>query len=82
VPNHHPSRSGRGCALCKPYKRRGAGPATKDPVVTRRRLDTTAATRGVRPGVTDPGPVRSNSTQSVTVTNCVRAVRLALVRIH
>ena len=36
--NHHPSRSWRGCALCKPHKRRGAGRATKDPVATRRRL--------------------------------------------
>ncbi|MBS9536155.1 hypothetical protein KIH27_21455 [Mycobacterium sp. M1] len=38
MPNHHPSRTWRGCAMCKPHKRRGAGRATKDPVATRRRL--------------------------------------------
>lgn len=36
--NHHPSRSWRGCPLCKPHKRRGLGRAIKDPVSTRRRL--------------------------------------------
>ncbi len=30
MPNHHPSRSWRGCAMCKPYKRRGAGRAVKE----------------------------------------------------
>lgn len=38
MPNHHPSRSWRGCAMCKPHKRRGAGRAAKDPVAARRRL--------------------------------------------
>jgi hypothetical protein len=38
VPSQHPSRSWRGCAMCKPHKRRGAGRAAKDPVATRRRL--------------------------------------------
>ncbi len=36
--NHHPPRSWRGCPMCKPHKRRGAGRATKDPVQVRRRL--------------------------------------------
>lgn len=38
MPNHHPSRSWRGCAMCKPHKRRGAGRAVKDPVAVQRRL--------------------------------------------
>lgn len=38
MPNHHPSRSWRGCALCKPHKRRGHGRSTKDPVAVKRRL--------------------------------------------
>lgn len=38
MPNHHPSRSWRGCAMCKPHKRRGVGRSVKDPVATRRRL--------------------------------------------
>jgi hypothetical protein len=38
MPNHHPSRSWLGCAMCKPHKRRGAGRAVKDPVAVKRRL--------------------------------------------
>lgn len=39
MPNHHhPSRSWRGCAMCKPHKRRGYGRAVKDPVAVKRRL--------------------------------------------
>jgi hypothetical protein len=38
MPNHHPSRSWRGCAMCKPHKRRGAGRAVKDPVAVVRKL--------------------------------------------
>lgn len=38
MPNHHPSRSWRGCTLCKPHKRRGLGRAAKDPVAVQRRL--------------------------------------------
>jgi len=38
MPNHHPSRSWRGCAMCKPHKRRGAGRSTKDPVAVKRRI--------------------------------------------
>ena len=38
MPNHHPSRSWRGCAMCKPHKRRGTGRAAKGPVTARRRL--------------------------------------------
>lgn len=38
MPNHHPSRSWRGCAMCKPHKRRGAGRPAKDPVSVHRRL--------------------------------------------
>ena len=38
MPNHHPSRSWRGCAMCKMHKRRGAGRAVKDPVAVVRKL--------------------------------------------
>jgi hypothetical protein len=38
MPSHHPSRSWRGCAMCKPYKRRGAGRAVKDPIAVARKL--------------------------------------------
>jgi hypothetical protein len=38
MPNHHPSRSWRGCAMCKPHKRKGAGRAVKDPVAVVRKL--------------------------------------------
>ena len=41
MPNHHPSRSWRGCVMCKPHKRRGAGCRTKDPVAVQRRLGVT-----------------------------------------
>ena len=41
MPNHHPSRSWRGCVMCKPHKRRGAGRRTKDPVAVQRRLGVT-----------------------------------------
>lgn len=34
----HPSRSWRGCAMCKPHKRRGAGRATKEPVAVLRKI--------------------------------------------
>jgi hypothetical protein len=40
VPNHHPSRSWRGCAMCKPHKRRGASRAVKDPIAVVRKLGT------------------------------------------
>lgn len=35
---HHPGRSWRGCAMCKPHKRRGAGRAAKEPVAVLRKL--------------------------------------------
>lgn len=35
---HHPSRSWRGCAMCKPHKRRGASRRDRDPVAVRRQL--------------------------------------------
>jgi hypothetical protein len=35
---HHPSRSWRGCAMCKPHKRRGVGRAAKEPVAVLRAL--------------------------------------------
>jgi hypothetical protein len=38
VPTHHPSRSWRGCAMCKRHKRRGAGRAVKDPTAVLRKL--------------------------------------------
>jgi hypothetical protein len=38
MPNHHPSRSWRGCAMCKPHKRRGNGRAAKDPIAAKRRI--------------------------------------------
>lgn len=38
VPSHHLSRSWRGCAMCKPHKRRGAGRRAKDPVAVKRKL--------------------------------------------
>jgi hypothetical protein len=38
MPNHHPSRSWRGCAMCKPRKRRGNGRAAKDPIAAKRRI--------------------------------------------
>jgi len=38
MPSHHPSRTWRGCAMCKPNKRRGAGRAVKDPVAVLRQL--------------------------------------------
>jgi hypothetical protein len=38
MPTHHPSRSWRGCAMCKPHKRRGAGRASKDPAAVKRQL--------------------------------------------
>ena len=38
MPNHHPSRSWRGCAMCKMHKRRGAGRAVKDPIAVVRKL--------------------------------------------
>lgn len=38
MPNHHPSRSWRGCAMCKPHKRRGTGRRQKDPVSVARKL--------------------------------------------
>lgn len=38
MPNHHPSRSWRGCAMCKPHKRRGASRSAKDPVAVKRRI--------------------------------------------
>jgi len=41
MPNHHPSRSWRGCAMCKPNKRRGVGRAAKDPVAVKRRIGRT-----------------------------------------
>jgi hypothetical protein len=30
MPNHHPSRSWRGCAKCKPHKHCGVGRAAKE----------------------------------------------------
>jgi hypothetical protein len=41
MPNHHPSRSWRGCAMCKSHKRRGVGRAAKDPVAVNRRIGRT-----------------------------------------
>lgn len=41
MPNHHPSRSWRGCPQCKTYKRRGAGRPVKDPAAVKRQLGTT-----------------------------------------
>jgi hypothetical protein len=38
MPSHHPSRSWRGCAMCKPHKRRGVGRAVKDPIAVPRKL--------------------------------------------
>jgi hypothetical protein len=38
MPGHHSSRSWRGCAMCKPQKRRGAGRAAKEPIAVRRKL--------------------------------------------
>ncbi|MBF9523055.1 MULTISPECIES: hypothetical protein [Mycobacteroides] len=35
---NHPSRSWRGCAMCKPHKRRGAGRAAKEPTAVLRKL--------------------------------------------
>lgn len=35
---HSPHKSYRGCAMCKPWKRRGAGRAVKEPVAVLRRL--------------------------------------------
>ncbi|MFC9786980.1 hypothetical protein [Rhodococcus sp. NPDC127528] len=36
--NQHPSRTWRGCALCKPHKRRGQGRARREPVAVVRQL--------------------------------------------
>ncbi|MCZ9308824.1 hypothetical protein ACUY3K_06775 [Corynebacterium uberis] len=51
MPNHHPSRSWRGCALCKPHKRRGTGRAGRDPFAVRRQLG--AARRYARHDLAD-----------------------------
>ena len=34
----HPSRSWRGCAICKPHKRRGQGRSNREPVAVLRAL--------------------------------------------
>ncbi|PJJ58580.1 hypothetical protein CLV56_2832 [Mumia flava] len=34
----HPSRSWRGCAMCKPQKRRGQGRRQRDPIAVQRKL--------------------------------------------
>lgn len=34
----HPSRTWRGCANCKPHKRRGQGRGHRDPVNVQRKL--------------------------------------------
>jgi hypothetical protein len=38
VSAHHPSRTWRGCAMCKPHKRRGTGRAVKEPTFVLRKL--------------------------------------------
>lgn len=45
MPSHHPSRSWRGCAMCKPHKRRGHGRATKEAALRRSGVADSPATR-------------------------------------
>jgi hypothetical protein len=67
MPNHHPSRSWRGCAMCKPHKRRGTGRPAKDPVAVKRRIGYARRYGRHTVGATDPSRLSPLTTSNTSL---------------